>query len=170
MNISLKAPEDSKYVCKYCYTKNTENFKPNIYIYCIECEKLLKKYKRYLKNKEDYESEIAFLCDTCNKEGKRCKRCVKIQQDVQDLNFSKITELYCCEYCRVTDKNKFEIHRRHICRSCKNKKDNLKYNHDKSEEEIRKEIYDKKYLELLDEINMLKNRLTEIENKLNIEK
>jgi hypothetical protein len=174
LNLVLK--EKSKYVCKFCNTEDMYLFRTSRYTCCKSCESLCSKYRKYCKEKEDIDTVPILLCNICKDEEKTCKKCYKIQEHIQDTTFETQNPAYVCKYCKTTNENRFEEHRRKLCRSCYNKINNLKYVKNKPEEEILLELSNqildletlsKNFFNLYDRVTKLEEENIKLQNIIN---
>jgi hypothetical protein len=138
LNLIIK--EKSKYFCKFCSTSDIDMFRDLRYTCCKSCESLCSKYRKYYKENHYEGTGNSLLCLECKNYNKTCKKCYKIQEHVQDTTFETENLTYVCKYCKTTNENRFEENRRKMCKGCYNKINNLKYNKNKSEEEILVEL------------------------------
>lgn len=138
--INLVVKEKSMYCCKFCNTQDSDLFRNLRYTCCKPCESLCTKYRKYYKENHYIGTGNVLLCLECKTQDKTCKKCYKIQEHVQDTTFETENPAYVCKYCKTTNENRFEEHRRKVCRACNNKINNLKYHKNKSDEEILAEL------------------------------
>jgi len=132
--------EKSTHICKFCNTEDIDLFRESRYTCCKACENLCTKYRRYYKENHYEGTGNVLLCLDCKLYNSTCKKCYKIQENIQDTTFETQNPAYICKHCKTTNENKFETHRRKVCRACYNKINNLKYHKNKSEEEITIEL------------------------------
>ena len=141
VNLHTHEKEKSKYSCKFCNIEDESLFREARYTSCKSCESLCSKYRKYYKEQNNIGTDIILLCNVCSINKKTCDKCNKIQIHIQDTIFETEHPAYVCKYCKTTNNNKFETHRRKVCRTCYNKYNNLKYIKKKTDSDIDEELH-----------------------------